>query len=347
MKPSSSQLAAALKQLDPAVRLVLLFGPDEALVRERATQFSRQVAADLSDGFAVVDLTGSDIAGNPSRLADEACAIGLLADRKLVRASNVRDDCTEAFTDVLDRDGAENLIVATAGELTAASRLRKLAETHARALAVACYAEEGAQLRSLMMEAAGALNISLDRDAQTLVLQAVGPARDVLRSELVKLALYTGGGTVTGADVEAVGADMGAAGVDRLVNAVASGVPEAALRQLDHLTEEGQAGIMLLRAVGRRILQLIDVRTAMARGSAPEQAIRQLRPPLFWKDQQAFSAQIGRWPLARLTGAAHDLLEAERLIKSSGSAGDILARRCLMSLAARAAAAQPGARPGS
>ena len=40
-------ISAILKNLDPSVRAVVVFGRDEGLVRERADKISKQVAPDL------------------------------------------------------------------------------------------------------------------------------------------------------------------------------------------------------------------------------------------------------------------------------------------------------------
>lgn len=333
MKPSPQQLSGLLKALDPSIVAVLCFGPDESLVRERARLFGRQVATDLDDPFAVVDLSASVVADDTARLSDEASAIGLMVQRKLIRIADAADAMTPAVETCLDNPNVANLTVLQAGELPATSKLRKLMEAHPRALAVACYPEDGARLEQWLDAAAAERGLRLERAARDALLAYGGGARDILRSELDKLDLYTGGGSVTLDDVAAVCADRGEAAFDSLVNAVAGGRLAEAVAQLQRLQAEGEAGIAMLRALLRRIWQLREVRLGMARGAGAEAAVKALRPPVFWKDTAAVTAQAGAWTLEKLDRACRLLLETERAIKQSGSAGDLLAEHALLVLA--------------
>lgn len=337
MKPNAAQLQAALKRLEPGIRLVLLFGPDEALIRERARAFATQVVADLNDPFAVVELDGKQVAEDPSRLADEAASLPFLGDAKLIRVTGIADAALPGVEALLTLATPGNLVVATAGDLAKTSRLRKLAEDSPAALAIACYAEEGGRLTQFLQTEAQTRGLSLDRDALELLIRAVGPERDIARNELDKLALYkgvaTGGsGAVTEADLEAIGADFGQAGYDKLVNAVLGQRPDEVARQIDRLAEEGEAGIALLRAVSRRLWQLLDIRARMADGEALEAAIGALRPPVFWKEKELVAAQARRWSAERLKSAVARVLEAERAIKTAGGAGDVIAHQGLLAL---------------
>lgn len=333
MKPSSQQLNGLLKALDPSTVAVLCFGPDESLVRERAKLFARQVAADPSDPFAVVDLSAGVLTDDPARLSDEASAIGLMTPRKLIRIADAVDAMTPAVETCLDNPSATNLMVLQAGELSASSKLRKLMEAHPRALAVVCYPEEGGRLEQWLDTEAAARGLRLERAARDALLAYGGGARDVLRSELDKLDLYTGGGSVALDDVAAACADRGEAAFDTLVNAVASGRLAEATAQAQRLRAEGEAGIAMLRALLRRIWQLREVRLSMARGASADAAVKALRPPVFWKDAATVTAQASGWTLEKLDRACLLLLETERTIKQPGSAGDLLAEHALLVLA--------------
>ena len=62
---------------DPARPIALLFGPDAGLVSERAEAIIRSAVDDINDPFALVKLTGDDLASDPARLVDEANTVPL------------------------------------------------------------------------------------------------------------------------------------------------------------------------------------------------------------------------------------------------------------------------------
>lgn len=333
MKPSPQALPGLLKRLDPATILVLCFGPDEALARERAAQFGAQTGVARDDPFARVDLSADAVAADPARLADEACALGLMTPRKLITVSDASDALVGGVEALLANPHAANLVVMTAGDLGKRSALRLAVEAAPRALAVACYADDDRGMRSLIETEARALGLGLDRAAVDQLLRVTGNARDIARAELEKLSLYVGRGPVSVDAIEAVCADDGDSAIDRLVNAVADLKPAEAARQLRQLFAEGEAAIALLRALARRFWQLREARGAIDDGQPPEAAIKALRPPVFWKDVRPVTAQAQRWSLAACDHALAQLLEIERAIKQSGSVGDLLAEQGLLALA--------------
>ena len=73
---------------NPAQPVVLVFGPDTGLVRERVDALVRASVDDPTDPFALARIEGDELAGNPSRLVEEALTVPLFGGRRavLVRA---------------------------------------------------------------------------------------------------------------------------------------------------------------------------------------------------------------------------------------------------------------------
>ena len=118
MKLAGRQVAAFLRDAPPPELLaVLLYGPDEGLVRERARLLAGKVVEDIRDPFRVATLTGPDLKADPALLADEAAAISLTGGKRLVRLRAAGDDCAKALEAVLDGPAADAFIVVEAGDL--------------------------------------------------------------------------------------------------------------------------------------------------------------------------------------------------------------------------------------
>ena len=75
----------------PHVRVVLLYGPDAGLVRERADVLAKKIVPDVQDPFRVALLTGAMITEDPARLLDEMAAQALGGGRRLVRIQHAVD----------------------------------------------------------------------------------------------------------------------------------------------------------------------------------------------------------------------------------------------------------------
>src|SRR3954462_11265949 len=75
---------AFITKPDPARPIVLIFGADAGLVRERAEAIITKSVDDVRDPFALVRLEGDALSANPSRLVEEANTIPLFGGRRAV-----------------------------------------------------------------------------------------------------------------------------------------------------------------------------------------------------------------------------------------------------------------------
>src|SRR6202045_1953782 len=80
----AAQVDAFVARPDPTRPVVLVFGPDAGLVRERAEALVRASVADPKDPFQLARLDGDDLAGEPTRLVEEANTIPLFGGRRAV-----------------------------------------------------------------------------------------------------------------------------------------------------------------------------------------------------------------------------------------------------------------------
>src|SRR3979411_2539072 len=80
----AAQVDAFVARPDPARPIVLVFGPDAGLVRERAQALIRASVDDARDPFQLARLDGAGLAGAPMRLLEEANTIPLLGGRRAV-----------------------------------------------------------------------------------------------------------------------------------------------------------------------------------------------------------------------------------------------------------------------
>ena len=92
------------------LRVALVYGPDEGLVRERAKCLGETVVTDLADPF-VAELSGGDLTADPARLADEVAAISLTGGRRLIRIRDVGDAAPPILKSVLETGPGDTMTV--------------------------------------------------------------------------------------------------------------------------------------------------------------------------------------------------------------------------------------------
>jgi len=100
-----------------AIRAVLIYGPDQGLVRERSNLLLGGVVDDPRDPFRVCDLTGEEAARDPARLMEEAVSLSMTGGRRIVRVRGMADSFAPTMAEVLKLPTGDTLILVEAAEL--------------------------------------------------------------------------------------------------------------------------------------------------------------------------------------------------------------------------------------
>jgi DNA polymerase-3 subunit delta len=351
MKITPAQTNAFLQKPDPAARVILVYGPDAGLVRERVEGLAKKIVPDINDPFRTASLSSAAVAENAARLYDEMAAQALGGGSRLVRIQAATEAVAPALAALLnDPPAADSVLLIEGGDLDKRSKLRGLCENDGGAAAIPCYVEDGAARSRAIGDILQAENLRVDRDALALLAAILPPDRMAMRSELEKLALYVGAAktdvtparsaqsatarTVALADVEAIVQDAGSAELDDLVFAVGGGDARQAATLLDRLWEEQTSPVAILRGAGRHFLRLQIARYHLDKGQSAGDAIKKLQPPVFWKHADSMAAQVRRWPASKIDAALQRLFEAEAAVKRSGTPDEALTAQLLLRLAA-------------
>jgi DNA polymerase-3 subunit delta len=350
VKIPAARIESALDRPNPEWRAALIYGPDAGLVRERAERLRRATCGDPKDPFRVAEITSAALAEDPELLFVESAQLSLLggpeASRRLTRlreASDALGGLFQAFFKAAPR--GDGFILVEAGDLSSRSSLRRAFEATPAAAAVPCYPDTVRDLENLVRDVMGAHAIRVSTDAAEYLATHLGGDRGVSRQELEKLALYAGdGGAVALEDATVSVGDSAAMALDDVVMAAAEGDPAVLERALDRLYQEGAHAVTVLRAAARHFLRLHLLAAKIEQGANPDEAVRSLRPPLFFKLQDRVKAQARRWPSRRVQAALDLLLEAELNAKRSGPPPEAICRDALLRIARRAAEARPRGR---
>ncbi len=334
MKLSFREIEPFVKKPDPSARVVLIYGPDGGLMKERSRTIGLSVVADINDPFNAATLRAETLESDPARLSDEASAISMMGGDRLIRVEDAADKLTPLIKEYLENPAAHALVVLEAGELGPKSSLRLLCEKAPNAAALPCYVEDERDLGRLIRETLQAEDLGIEGDAAAWLAAGIAGDRLRARSELEKLITYKGSdrSAVTLADVRAVCGEAGALALDDLVYAAAGNDGARALKTYAQLTEEGTAFVVVLRSLQNHFRRLHLVRAHMEEGQAQDIAIKKLSPPLFFKQEPAFRAQLQRWSLKGLAAILHRLSELEAQCKKTGAPVETLCAQAILGI---------------
>ena len=314
---------------------VLIYGPDGGTVRERARQLVISVAGSIDDPFAVVRLDDAGLGADPARLVDEVQSLSFGGGRRVVWVENAGSGFLKAMP-LLASAAAGNLIVAEAGALAKSAGLRTMFEPAPNLWIVPCYEDSAIDLERLIAEELDAKGLATDLEVRQALIALLGADRRMSRQELAKLALYCHGKSqVSLGDVEAVCGDVAELSADDLLNAVFDGSIADADNAFMRLRDSGQSGAGLLSMASSHAARLTRLRVDVERGKTPEMAVRQARPPVFFKQQPALQRQVSLWDGESLLAASELIGRATRDTRTTtfSALNDQITHRAFLSLA--------------
>lgn len=313
---------------------VLIYGPDRGQVRQRADAIAAKILTDIADPFNRADLSAEKLEEDPARLADELAAMSFTGDRRLIMIREATDKIAEVIQGCVELLNPGNYLILCADDLGPRSPLRLMAEAAPQIAALPCYKDEGVGLSQLIRTTLRGYGFQAEDAVIHYLSQELGGDRMIILSELEKLALYFYGETRLNLDaVAAVVSEAGEKSFDDVAQAVASGQIETLCRALDRLFMEGEPFVAVLRSVQRYFSRLAEVQALVAQGQSVDQAVKSLRPPVFFKQQPMMIQHARRWTSRKLDQAQYIILLAEKESKLAGDQANLICSHHLIRIA--------------
>ncbi len=326
-----------LARPDPARPIILLYGPDAGLVRERAEALLASAVDDPSDPFSLVRLDGDELSAEPSRLVDEALTIPLFGGRRAIRVRAGSRSFASGIDALADVPLKDCRIVIEAGELRAESPLRKACERAKSAVAIACYPDTERDLTKLIDDELKPSNLRIASDARAVLMGLLGGDRQASRNELRKLALYAHGkGEVTLDDVMAVVADASELKIDPIVDGAFAGNAAAVESEFAKAMVAGTYPGVIISAAQRQAAWLHKSALAIAEGTPASAVLDGGFPRLHFSRKPSVEAALRNFDAARLMVIIDQLATAALDMRKQATLAAVIAQRALLSIAVNA-----------
>jgi len=330
----ASEVDRYIAKPDPAQPVLLVFGPDAGLVRERVDALVRASVDDPGDPFALARIEGEELSANPARLVEEANTIPLFGGRRAVLVKAGSRNISAALEPVLAAPAKDCRIIIEAGDLKRNAPLRALCEKAKAAAALPCYEDGERDLARLIDEEMRAANLTLAPDARAALAALIGGDRLASRNEIRKLALYAAGKTtVELADVIAVVSDASTLALDGVLDAAFAGASRDVETEFSKARAGGSSPAAIISAAIRQVANLHKMKLAVEAGDSIDFAMKRAAPPVHFSRAEAVGAALRLWTPARLVQAMAQLAEASLEMRRNASLAEAIAERTLLAVA--------------
>ena len=300
---------------DPAMPIVLVYGPDAGLVRERVDALVKASVDDPNDPFAFVRIEGEDLSGNPSRLVEEAHTIPLFGGRRAVLVRAGSRNIASAVEMVVNAPSKECRVIIEAGDLKKSSPLRSMCEKSKSAAALPCYTDGARDLERLIDEEMRASKLTIAPDARAALLSLVGGDRLASRNEIRKLALYAS-----------------ALGFDGVIDAAFAGRTPDVETEFGKARSSGSSPAAIVSAAIRQVANLHKMKLSVDGGDSVEFAMMRGAPPVHFTRKAAVESALRSWAPARLLAAMEQLATASLEMRRNAPLAEAIAHRTLLTI---------------
>jgi DNA polymerase-3 subunit delta len=331
----TSDIESFIARPDSRRPIVLVFGPDAGLVRERVDALIKSAVDDPADPFALARIDSDALADEPTRLVEEAHTIPLFGGRRAVWVKAGNRNFIEAVEALVAAPPAADCrVVIEAGDLRRNAPLRTLAEKAAGVAAIPCYADGDRELARLIDDEMRAAGLAISSEARALLASLIGGDRRASRNEIRKLALYAHGkASVDVDDVLAVVADASSLALDAAVDAAFAGRSAEAETQFAKACAAGTYPGVIVGAALRQVAQLHRARLAVEGGASVGEAIASAMPGLHFRRKPLVEAAVSSWTAARLERIMARFAEASLEARQRPALAEAVAQRALMAAA--------------
>lgn len=319
MKLSPRDANAFFAKPDPRRAGILIHGGDAMRVAlKRQDLIGALIGPSGEEEMRLTRLAGAELRRDPAALLDAVKAVGFFPGPRAVLVDEAGDGNAPAFEAALEewQDG-DSMIVATAGQLPARSRLRKLFEGARNALCAAIYDDPPSRAEiEAELKRAGLAQVSPGAMGD---LEALARALDPgdFRQTLEKIALYKIGDAtpLASAEVAELAPATIEAATDDLLHVVAEGRANEIGPLMQRLAGQGESPVGLIIAASRHFRAL---HAAAADPKGPAAGLSRQRPPIFGPRRDRMIRQAQDWGVTRLERALPLLVDTDLALRSAG-----------------------------
>lgn len=318
MKLSARDAARFLAKPDTSKSGALFFGPDAMRIAlKRQDLVANLIGPNGDSEMRLTRMSGAELRKDPALLLDAIKAQGFFPGQRVVLVEEATDALAKIFDGaLLDWQIGDAMMVVTAGQLSAKSKLRKIFEATGSCVAMGIYTDPPTreEIEATLQKAGmGAIDPTAMTDLTNLARE-LDPGD--FRQTVEKLALYKIGddSPVIPADIIACAPASTEAVLDDAVNFAADGNVAAVAPQMHRLAGQGVNPTTLCIGATRHFRQLHAAATS---DQGPEAALSRARPPVFGPRRDRMARQARQWGAIRLEIALKVLMDTDLALRSS------------------------------
>jgi DNA polymerase III subunit delta len=336
---SAASAAKFLSAPPSAVRGFLFYGSDIQQIAARAEGLVRRISEKLGPDAEVFRLHDADLAPDPSRVSIELTTGSLFGGTKIVWLTSLPAKAHATLAELLSSPIVNAYLIIQAPDLKKNHKTLQAFEAAPYLAAIPSYGEDRESLSGAIQSQAASRGFEISGDALALIAVRCDYSALLARTETEKLMIFAGSSArITIDDVEACLPDQQTSELSEITGHALNGDAARSFQAFQRFMAAEQNVTPVLTVLSQALLRLHALRMAADSGVAVMQAIKDFRPPIFFKQQDALAGQVRRWPAKALAAQIGRLNETLKETRLKPALADGLAIDLLLGIAKEACA---------
>ena len=313
--------------------IFLVYGPNEGLVRNIVRSLSSIFKNNESADEIV--LTAKIIDEEPNKLMDEIQTFSMFSNKKIICIDMIKDKHSKIIEDIQNVEFKNVILILKSDNLTKSSKLRKIFDSSKSIFSIPCYEDDTRSIINLVQNFINDSNLNIDREIKNYLVQFLSNDRSLNENELEKIYLYQKDRkkNLTLEEVKVILNDSASTSLNKVNESIMYGKTKTASKIINKVFSEGTNSIAIIRSLINYMIRIQQTKIEIKKQKSFEEAIKILKPPLFWKDKDHFENHCKAWPLQDIEKNLNLLLNAEYKCKSESFLSPIICEKYILNIA--------------
>ena len=300
---------------------ILIYGADTMRVTLRRQELlNALIGENAEEEMRLTRISGSDLRSDPALLLDGIKARGFFPGLRAVFVEGATDTNSAVIDATMqDWQKGDAILILTANQLNARSKLRKMIENNSNSVAVGIYNDPPNEKEITSIVSRYNLN-NFESDAKKDLIslgRSLDPSDFQQTCEKLSLYKHKDESVITSTDISLCAPVTVDAALDEAIHIIADARSAEVGPMLNRLFGQGINPTTLCIAVTRHFRNL---HSAASHPSGPDIGLSRARPPVFGLRKERMVRQVRQWGGMRLEKALGVLTDTDLSLRSSSKA---------------------------
>ena len=336
MRGKQQDIFSIIKEESTSLKCILLHGPNTYLVNDTYNMLCKSLF-DENDVFAPPEFNIKEISKDSDIFHNEAKSLSFGGGRKYLKINMDNSETSGPILDLLKDDLKETTLLIKAGNLSPRSSIRKSIEKLEDALIIPFYEDDFVSLRNFIKEKSNERDFNFDNSAIHSIISMSGFERGQVSDALEKIMLYyefSENKNINDEKIKEILFDTNQNQINELCRHICLGETRLSQQVSDRLFLQGVTPPQFISALILHFQKLHLAGLSITSGLSINDAMKQIKPPIFFKEVNAFKTQIQNWNIAKIERALEILIESDVLTKTKPGLGKSIIGNIVMRLTA-------------